>query len=193
MMQATSRLNGLKSTSHLTSHNYLPQIAMLVAIVGTTASCQGLQSTDASRQASVIQPTGSHLSTPDLRRQSTPRAVVDEHLDALNKGEWERLMAQYPADVELFLPGGVVIRGREQVGDAFRGLVKPFKDGGLFGVLFTAEHVFIVGDTVNVQWRADGAFLKEPYRGADAYVTKDGLMAAQVSTFDMTELRTLAQ
>ena len=97
---------------------------------------------------------------PDFKRQPTPKAVVDEHLDALNKGDWNRLMAQYPDDVEIFLPGGVVIRGRQAVADAFAGMVKPFKDGGLGGVTFTAEHVFTVGDTVNVQWKADADFLE---------------------------------
>jgi len=133
------------------------------------------------------------MNMPALRRQSTPQRVVDEHLDALNKGDWQRLMAQYPSDVEIFLPGGAVIRGRVAVGNAFRELVRPFRDGGLLGVTFTSEHVFTVGDTVNVQWRVDADFLKEPYRGADAYITRDGLMAAQVSTFDMTALRALAK
>jgi hypothetical protein len=40
-----------------------------------------------------------------------------------------------------------------------------------------------------VQWRADAPFLAEPYRGADAYETKDGLMAAQVTTFDASALK----
>jgi len=126
---------------------------------------------------------------PELKRQSTPTAVVDEHLDALNRGDWNRLMAQYPDDVEIFLPGGMVIRGRQAVADAFGGMVKPFKDGGIFGVTFTAEHVFTIGDTVNLQWTADAPFLTEPYRGADAYVTRDGLLAAQVSTFDVEILK----
>ena len=126
---------------------------------------------------------------PDLKPQSTPKAVVDEHLDALNRGDWNRLMAQYPDDVEIFLPGGVVIRGRQAVADAFGGIVKPFKDGGIFGVTFTAEHVFAVGDTVNVQWKADAEFLTEPYRGADAYVTRDGLLVAQVSTFQRDQFK----
>jgi len=129
---------------------------------------------------------------PDLKPQPTPNTVVDEHLDALNRGDWNRLMAQYPDDVEVFLPAGIVIRGRQQVGDAFAGMVKPWKDGGLSGVTFTGEHVFTVGDTVNVQWRVDADFLKEPYRGADAYITRNGLLVAQVSTFDMTALRSLA-
>src|SRR5687767_2522522 len=102
---------------------------------------------------------------PDLKPQPSPQTVVDEHLDALNRGDWNRLMAQYPDDVEIFLPGGVVIRGREAVGEAFAGMVKPFEDGGLLGVTFTPEHVFTVGDTVNLQWRVDAGVLKEPYRG----------------------------
>ena len=125
---------------------------------------------------------------PELKRQPTANAVVEEHLDALNSGDWNRLMAQYPDDVEIYLPDGVVIRGRQAVGDAFAGLVKPWKDGGLFGVIFTPEHASTVGDTVNVQWRVDAHILREPYRGADAYITRDGLLAAQVSTFDMNAL-----
>ena len=128
-------------------------------------------------------------SLPSLKRQATPKAVVDEHLDALNRCDWTRLMAQYPPDVEFFLPGGQVVRGRRAVGDLFEGFVKPFKDGGLCGLKFESEHVLIVGDTVNVQWRANADFLAEPYRGADAYVTQDGLMRAQVSTFDGAQLK----
>lgn len=39
------------------------------------------------------------MKMPELKRQPTPQAVVDEHLDALNRGERERLRAQYPSDV----------------------------------------------------------------------------------------------
>ena len=45
-----------------------------------------------------------------LKRQATPKAVVDEHLDALNRCDWTRRMAQYPPDVEFFLPGGQVVK-----------------------------------------------------------------------------------
>ena len=126
---------------------------------------------------------------PSLKRQATPKAVVDEHLDALNRCDWTRLMAQYPLDVEIFLPGGQVVKGRQAVGELFAGFVKPFKDGGLCGLTFVSEHVQIVGDTVNVQWRANADFMAAPYLGADAYVTQDGLMRAQVSTFDGSQLK----
>ena len=126
---------------------------------------------------------------PQFKTQPSPKAVVDEHLDALNRSDWNRLMAQYPDDVEIFLPAGVVIRGRQQAGDAFAGMVKPWKDGGIAGVRFVPEHVFTIGDTVNLQWRAEADFLREPYRGADAYVTRNGLLAAQVSTFQRDQFK----
>jgi hypothetical protein len=126
---------------------------------------------------------------PPLKRQATPKAVVDEHLDALNRCDWTRLMAQYPPEVELFMPGGQVVKGRQAVGELFAGFVRPAKDGGLCGLTFVSEHVQIVGDTVNVQWRAHADFLAAPYLGADAYVTRDGLMWAQVTTFDGAQLK----
>ena len=126
---------------------------------------------------------------PPLKRQATPKAVVDEHLDALNRCDWTRLMAQYPTDVEIFLPGGQVVKGRREVGELFAGFVKPFKDGGLCGLRFESEHVMVVDDTVNVQWRANADFLAAPYLGADAYVTQNGLMRAQVTTFDGSQLK----
>ena len=128
-------------------------------------------------------------SLPPLKRFKTPQAVVDEHLAAINACDWTRIMAQYPSEVEFFLPGGQVVKGREAVGELFRNFFKPVKEGGLCGLKFETEHAFTVGDTVNVQWRGTAPFLAEPYRGADAYVTKDGLMYAQVTTFDGTQLK----
>jgi SnoaL-like domain len=128
-------------------------------------------------------------SLPSLKRLSGAGAVVAEHLDAINKCDWQRVMAQYPPEIQFFLPGGQVVKGRDAVGELFRGFFKPVKDGGLCGLKFETEHSFAVGDTVNVQWRATADFLAEPYRGADAYVTKDGLMWAQVTTFDGAQLK----
>src|SRR4051794_25824591 len=68
---------------------------------------------------------------PPMKTRPTAKAVVDEHMDAINHCDWTRLMAQYPNDVEFFLPGGQVVKGREAVGDLFRDFVKPVKDGGL--------------------------------------------------------------
>ena len=126
---------------------------------------------------------------PPMQKRATPQAVVDEHVDALNKCDWNRLMAQYPADAEILMPAGQVIKGRAAVAEMFQGFVKAPKDGGLCGLTFKAEHVFTVGSTVNVQWVATAPFLAEPYKGADAYVTRDGLMAAMVTTFDGAALK----
>jgi hypothetical protein len=126
---------------------------------------------------------------PAKKTQPTPQAVVAEHLAAINACDWNRLMAQYPDDVEFFLPAGQVVKGRNAVGELFRGFVKPVKDGGLCGLKFTTEHTFTVGDTINVQWVGTADFLAEPYRGADAYETKNGLMQAQVTTFDGAQLK----
>ena len=51
------------------------------------------------------------MKLPPLKKQPTPQAVIDEHMDALNKCDWNRLMAQYPADYQLNLPDGVVVKG----------------------------------------------------------------------------------
>jgi hypothetical protein len=137
----------------------------------------------------VLAAQTSSAALPPIKRQPTPKAVVDEHLAAINQCDWPRLMAQYPPDVEFFLPGGKVVRGRAAVGDLFRDFVKPAKDGGLCGMKFETEHSFVVGETINVQWVATASFLLEPYRGADAYQTKDGLMQAQVTTFDGSQIK----
>jgi hypothetical protein len=126
---------------------------------------------------------------PPIKRQASPEAVVNEHLAALNRCDYGRLMALYPPNVHLFLPGGKVVAGREQAAKVYQNSVKPFKDGGACGLKFAAEQTFRVGDTVNVQWVATADFLAEPYRGADAYVTKDGLMWAQVTTWDYAQIK----
>jgi hypothetical protein len=129
------------------------------------------------------------MKLPPLQRQSTPQAVIDEHLDALNKCDWNRLMAQYPEDYQLNLPDGVVVKGRQKAAELFAGFVKSHDQGGLCGIKFTPEQTLKVGDTLNIQWKAEADFLAEPYRGSDAYETHDGLMVAMVSTFKGTDLK----
>src|SRR5580704_9415940 len=131
----------------------------------------------------------SSLTLPALRRQAKPLDVVDEHLDALNAYDWERLMAQFPPDVEIFLPGGHVVVGREKVGELFEAVVKPLAQGGIGGLKFEKVHSFEAGDTIVVLWRITGDALAEPYDGTDAYITRAGLMAAQVSTFIPADMK----
>jgi ketosteroid isomerase-like protein len=121
---------------------------------------------------------------PPLKTQPGALVVVDEHLDALNKCDWNRLMAQYPDEVEFYLPNGVVVKGRKNIGDVFAGFCKTRAEGGFKGATFITESVKTVGDTVNMSWRVEADWLAEPYKGADAYVTQHGLMVVQVTTFD---------
>jgi len=126
---------------------------------------------------------------PPLKRQATPAKVVEEHMAAFSSCDWARLMAQFPENVEFFGPNGQVVRGKAALGQMFAQVVKPPSQGGTCGLKVVAEHTFVVGDTINVQWRADSPLLKEPYRGADAYETHDGLMAAQVTTWNPAALK----
>jgi hypothetical protein len=126
---------------------------------------------------------------PPLHAQPGAQMVVDEHLDALNKCDWNRLMAQYPPEVEFQLPNGVWIKGREKIGELFAGFCKPHSDGGFRGLTFRPLEVYTVDGTVSVTWEATADFLDKPYRGADAYITKDGLMYAQVTTFNPADMK----
>jgi hypothetical protein len=130
------------------------------------------------------------MKLPLLKKQPTPQAVVDEHVDALNHCDWNRLMAQYPENYQLNLPDGMVVKGREAAGKLFADFVKPHDQGGLCGIKFTPEQTTVVGETLNIQWKADAEFLAEPYKGSDAYETRDGLMVAMVSTFKGADLKT---
>jgi hypothetical protein len=126
---------------------------------------------------------------PDMKKQPNAKAVLDEHLDALNHCDWNRLVAQYPEDAQINLPGGTVVTGRAAIGDLFAGFCKDPKDGGLKGISFKVEQSTTIGDTFAAQWVATAPFLMEPYKGSDAYITKDGMMQAMVSTFDGSALK----
>lgn len=156
------------------SHKRLPvALGVVVASAGMTSAAV------AARQAD----------DEGLVRQETPAKVLAEHLDALNDCDLERLMAQYPSDVQLHFSDGQVVRGRRAVRKLFVGFVKPRSQGGLCGLKFTTERSFRVGGTFSVQYRVTAPFLKRTYRGSDAYITRDGLMASQVSTFRGADLK----
>lgn len=126
---------------------------------------------------------------PPLVMQPNAERVTFEHLDALNACDWDRLMAQYPEEVLFILPNGVWVEGRAAIGDVFAGFCTPRSEGGFLGATFISEKVKTVGDTVNVSWRVEADWLAEPYKGGDAYVTRDGLMYVQVTTFDPADMK----
>ena len=40
-------------------------------------------------------------------------------------------------------------------GKLFANFVKPHDQGGLCGMKFTPEQTFVVGETLNIQWKAE--------------------------------------
>ncbi|MEM1373683.1 MAG: nuclear transport factor 2 family protein [Pseudomonadota bacterium] len=126
---------------------------------------------------------------PPYVTQPNAEMVTFEHIDALNECDWDRLMAQYPEEVLFILPNGVWVEGRPAIGEVFAGFCTPRADGGFLGATFIAEKVKTIGDTVNVSWRVEADWLAEPYKGADAYVTRDGLMYVQVTTFNPADMK----
>ena len=126
---------------------------------------------------------------PPLVMQPNAERVTFEHIDALNECDWDRLMAQYPEEVLFILPNGVWVEGRSAIGDVFAGFCTPRSEGGFLGATFIAEKVKTIGDTVNVSWRVEADWLAEPYKGGDAYVTRDGLMYVQVTTFNPADMK----
>ena len=80
-------------------------------------------------------------------------------------------------------------RGRKAIGELFAGFCKDPKDGGLNGINFKVVQSTLIGGTFATHWVASAPFLAEPYKGSDAYITKDGLMQAMVTTFDGAALK----
>ena len=57
------------------------------------------------------------MKLPDLKKQPSAQAVLDEHFAALNACDWNRLLAQYPEDAQINLPNGTIVKGRAALGD----------------------------------------------------------------------------
>jgi hypothetical protein len=125
---------------------------------------------------------------PPMKKQATPEKVLAEHLDAVEKSDWNRLVAQFPENGEVHLLDGQVARGREAIGKLFVGFVTPRPDG-LKGIRFIPQTSVRYDDTIVVYWKAEAPFLAEPYYGSDAYITRDGMMAGMVTTFDGAKLK----
>jgi hypothetical protein len=126
---------------------------------------------------------------PPQVRQATPEKVIAEHVAAMNACDWKRAIAQYSDDSEFMLPGGSEVKGRAAVGDLLAGFLKSRAQGGWCGLRLFPEKTVRVGDTINMIWRMEAPFLAEPYRGSEAYETRDGLMVLQVTTFDTAAIK----
>lgn len=146
----------------------------LAGILGLAATA-GVQAADTS-------------TLPPMKAQSSPEKVLAEHLDAVDKSDWSRLVAQFPENGEVHMLDGQVARGRAAIGKLFVGFVTP-RPNGLKGIRFIPQTKVQYGETIVVYWKAEAPFLAEPYYGSDAYITHDGMMAGMVTTFDGTKLK----
>jgi len=124
---------------------------------------------------------------PPLKTQPNAEMVAFEHIDALNKCDWNRLMAQYPEEVLFILPNAPGSRGA-----AISATCSPLLQGTQGCGLKAPPHrreVKTVGDTVSSSWRVEALWLAEPYKGGDAYETERRLMYAQVTTFNPADMK----
>jgi hypothetical protein len=141
--------------------------------------------------AALLMLTGAGISQalPAKKPQPTPMKVVEEHIAALDACDWNRLMAQYDDDMEFMSKDGGVVKGRVAIGELFKKAVLPPSKGGNCGMKMVVEEVKVVGDTVNVRWRFEAPFFAEPYRGSEAFETRNGLIATQVTTWDPAAIK----
>jgi hypothetical protein len=126
---------------------------------------------------------------PPKKRQPTPEKVIAEHIAALNACDWNRMMAQYDDDIQFWSKDGGIVKGREAIGRMFEKALQPPAKGGQCGMKLIPEHTVAVGDTVNVIWRAEAPFFATPYRGAEAFETRNGLLVLQVTTWDPSAIK----
>lgn len=128
-------------------------------------------------------------SLPAKKPQPTPEKVIAEHVAALNACDWNRMMAQYDDDIVFLSKDGGIVQGREAIGKMFQQALKGPKQGGQCGMTLIPEKTFVRGNTVNVVWRVEAPFFAEPYRGSEAFETRNGLLVAQVTTWDPSAIK----
>jgi steroid delta-isomerase-like uncharacterized protein len=71
---------------------------------------------------------------------TTPKEILERNITAVNGRDLEGYLANQQPDVEFVLPGGVTIRGREQVGQYTEAMWAAFPDATLtFGRQFLGD------------------------------------------------------
>jgi hypothetical protein len=126
---------------------------------------------------------------PPKKPLPTVEKIMAEHFAAFNSCDWKRLMAQYDDDMAFLSKDGAVVKGRQAIGEMFAKALQPHSAGGVCGIKLTPVQKIVVGNTWNVVWRADAPFLAEPYRGSEAFETRNGLLVAQVTTWDPSAMK----
>jgi hypothetical protein len=139
--------------------------------------------------AACIAVSAQNMTLPTKKPQPTPEKVILEHIAALNACDWNRMMAQYDDDIAFLSKDGNIVQGRKAIGDMFKKALQPPSKGGQCGMKLIPEKTIVIGNTVNVIWRCEAPFFVEPYRGAEAFETRNGLLALQVTTWDPSAIK----
>ncbi|GAB0489368.1 hypothetical protein MMPV_000586 [Pyropia vietnamensis] len=123
-----------------------------------------------------------------IRRERLVWQVVGEHIDALNRCDLRRLMAQHPPTVHFFLPNGHEARGRAAVEEVYKGLCdrRGRQPVAPFHIKLLSSHR--LGSTLFVRWRFTSRALTRPYDGASAFGTAGRHLVREVATFDGSAL-----
>jgi hypothetical protein len=139
--------------------------------------------------AFAVAGTAHSQSLPPKMPQTTPEKVLAEHISALNACDWNRMMAQYDDDMVFLSKDGGIVQGRQAIGEMFKKALQPPAKGGQCGMKMIVEKSFVVGNNVNVIMRAEAPFFAEPYRLSEVFETRNGLLAAQVTTWDPNAIK----
>jgi hypothetical protein len=139
--------------------------------------------------AVAVGATAHSQSLPPKKPQPTPEKVISEHIAALNACDWNRMMSQYDDDIVFLSKDGGIVSGRQAIGEMFTKALQPPAKGGQCGMKLIPEKTIVVGNTVNVIWRCEAPFFAESYRGSEAFETRNGLLAAQVTTWDPSAIK----
>ena len=123
-----------------------------------------------------------------VQTPSQVKRVYENHFYQLNRCSVRGLKEEVTPETQYFF-GGNNIKGQKNIFEAIEGTCKESTEGGIRGINFKEEAVFIVGNVANIKWVATAPFLEEPYPGSDAYVTCGNKMLAMVSSFDASELK----
>lgn len=158
------------------------------ATPGASSSSSPASSTSRST-AAVASSAAPAMILPPKKPLPTPEQVVNEHFAALNACDWNRMMAQYDDKIAFLSKDGAIVSGREAIGRMFQKALQPPSGGGQCGMTLVPERTIVVGDTVNILWRADAPFFAETYRGSEAFETHNGLLVVQVTTWDPSAIK----
>jgi steroid delta-isomerase-like uncharacterized protein len=131
---------------------------------------------------------------------TTPKQILERNITAVNGRDLEGYLANQQPDVEFVLPGGVTIRGREEVGRYTEAMWAAFPDANLtFGEQFlgdngAATEVVLTGTHTGPMATPNGPL---PPTGKQVKVHsvsilrfEDGRIASEHVYFDQLELMT---